>query len=414
MKELIVINDTAENRVSYYHLLSFVAALPFDRVYSQVIMISFAIHTLIHLKKKNLRRITDRKVWIPASVFILNLAAVFYSQDKNVAFNELFRQLPILVFPLLFAMISLDVYKYRKQLLVFFSIVCSLTILYLFLVSFRTIINYGFPARALLSPAFINHNFSYPIGIHATYFSIYTALCLTSCLYFIMRPNTRIWRFIYGANLLILSAGLVELSSRAVLIGVCIIITIFPFFVLERKKRVKFSLAAFALLVLALFGTLKIDALRNRFIKDLGMDLSEPLTGNVLSESRITRWKSAIPLIKKSPFVGYGTGSEKELLKEKYFENKLYRAYIFSLDAHNQYLSFLIKTGIVGLVVFLFVLGYGFKAAMAQRDIIFIAFMVLVTIVSVSENILDVNKGIFFYSFFFSLFLALPRGDVKQ
>ena len=51
MKEIFVINDTAENKISYYHLLAFLAALPFDRFYSQVVFIILIIHTLIHLKK---------------------------------------------------------------------------------------------------------------------------------------------------------------------------------------------------------------------------------------------------------------------------------------------------------------------------------------------------------------------------
>ena len=52
MKKIFFINDTVENKISYYHLLAFLAALPFDRLYSQVVLISFTIHTLIHIKKK--------------------------------------------------------------------------------------------------------------------------------------------------------------------------------------------------------------------------------------------------------------------------------------------------------------------------------------------------------------------------
>ena len=41
--------------------------------------------------------------------------------------------------------------------------------------------------------------------------------------------------------------------------------------------------------------------------------------------------------------------------------------------------------------------------------------MIIITTVSVSENILDLNKGIFFYAFFFSLLLAKDKaGDKKD
>ena len=51
MKELLLINDNTANKISYYHLLFLLASLPFDRFYSHIILISFAAHTLIHLKK---------------------------------------------------------------------------------------------------------------------------------------------------------------------------------------------------------------------------------------------------------------------------------------------------------------------------------------------------------------------------
>ncbi|HWJ28287.1 MAG TPA: hypothetical protein VNS32_17210, partial [Flavisolibacter sp.] len=74
------------------------------------------------------------------------------------------------------------------------------------------------------------------------------------------------------------------------------------------------------------------------------------------------------------------------------------------LNAHNQYLSFLIKGGIIAIAIFLVTLIIGFKKAIRYKSAIFISFLVCISVVSISENILDVNKGIFFYSFFLSFF----------
>ena len=65
----------------------------------------------------------------------------------------------------------------------------------------------------------------------------------------------------------------------------------------------------------------------------------------------------------------------------------------------------MLKSGIWGLAVYLAVLAYGFKIALQHKDVLFISFMLLVAIVSLSENILDMDKGVFFYGFFFSFFL---------
>jgi hypothetical protein len=53
----------------------------------------------------------------------------------------------------------------------------------------------------------------------------------------------------------------------------------------------------------------------------------------------------------------------------------------------------------------LLALGYGFKMAFKKKDLVFISFMLVVAIVSLSENVLDADKGVMFYSFFFAFFL---------
>jgi O-antigen ligase len=92
------------------------------------------------------------------------------------------------------------------------------------------------------------------------------------------------------------------------------------------------------------------------------------------------------------------------LLKDQYWQQGLFRSYLAELNIHNQFLSMWIKTGIPGLAGLLLVYFAGCKRAWQLRDACFLSFMVLTIAVSLSENILDGNKGIFFFAFFFSLF----------
>ena len=98
------------------------------------------------------------------------------------------------------------------------------------------------------------------------------------------------------------------------------------------------------------------------------------------------------------------TGEEIPLLKEKYFENRYFDSYLHELNAHNQYLSFLIKGGLLALGIYLFTLFYFFRLAIRQKNLFFTGFLILVIITGLSENILNVNKGIFFYAFFLGFF----------
>ena len=51
--------------------------------------------------------------------------------------------------------------------------------------------------------------------------------------------------------------------------------------------------------------------------------------------------------------------------------------------------------------------------ALERKDLLFFTFMVLVAFVSFSENLLDVDKGILFYAFFFSFFM-FSSGEMKN
>jgi hypothetical protein len=72
----------------------------------------------------------------------------------------------------------------------------------------------------------------------------------------------------------------------------------------------------------------------------------------------------------------------------------------------------MLRSGIIGLLIYLIVLYYAFVQAIRKKDFLFFSFLVLVATVSVSENILDVNKGIFFYSFFLSFFLMAVNNEL--
>ncbi len=86
------------------------------------------------------------------------------------------------------------------------------------------------------------------------------------------------------------------------------------------------------------------------------------------------------------------------------FKKKYYNSFINKLNTHNQYLSFALKSGLIGLLVYLVTLVFGFKKALTNKDLLFFSFMTVVTFVSFSENYLEVEKGIIFYAFFFSFF----------
>jgi O-antigen ligase len=234
------------------------------------------------------------------------------------------------------------------------------------------------PFSAILSSAFTNHNFALPIAMHATFLSMQLAIALVFLLSQLLNSQKSYTKLIYAVCIAVLSGGLIQLSSKSVLIPLLIIVVIaVPYFLPARSKRVKYLLTASVFCALAAWGIFSIGTFKDRLLVDLKNDLSLKVT-NATTDSRIDRWSTAAELIAKKPLIGYGAGSEIELLHEKFYEKRYYSSFLNKLNAHNQYLSFLLKSGIMGLLVYLGTLLYGFKKAIEKRDLLLKIFWMLI------------------------------------
>jgi O-antigen ligase len=415
MNNFLVIKDTLPNKITYYHLLAFLVFLPFDRLYSELALISFLLHTVIHLRKENVLSVKISEIILPVSIYLLTCIGTIYSHYRGEAFSEWERQLAILLFPLLFSVTSFDIHKYRFGLLKGLGISCLLTIVYLYFNAIHIIQYNHLPIHFLFTTAFINHNFSDPIDMHATYFSMYSALSIAAFIYLAANAQKKRDRFLYIVGLLILFAGIIQLSSRAVFLALLININIVvPFFLLKGRNVIKFMIGSLVISVITIAGLTRNDVFKNRYVTELKDDLTQESINLNILEPRAVRWGCAWELIGESPITGHGSGSEIVLLKEKYYNRHYYNSYVNELNVHNQFLSFFIKTGVVGLAVFVWVLFAGFMIAVRSKDMVYVSFLVIITTVSFSENILDGNKGIFFFAFFYSLFYTGYRKSKRS
>jgi O-antigen ligase len=404
--EFFRLGDSVSNRISFWHMLLFLAFLPFDRFYSEVVLISFCIHTAIHIRSfEGLQRKLP-KILLLQSFYLLTLYGTMYTINKSQAFSDLGRLLAILLFPLIFAVNKINLKRYRSLLMTGFALVNTLTILYLFVHAILVIRYNHMPFASLFTPFFINHNFSEPIDMHATYLSLFVALSLVYMFDVFMQGRKVKSKSLPFVSMMILAAGLVQLGSKSVIFALIIIANIIiPFYYVKKASRARVFISTVSTTILFIIAIASFDNYQRRFIGGLKSDLEISQVGNATADPRLARWELALDIIKRSPVVGFGSGDEVDLLKEAYFNQRLYTSYLHHLNTHNQYLAVALKFGAVGLVVFLFTLLYGFILAIRRKDLLMLAFMILVSVVCMSENILDVNKGIFFYAFFFSYFL---------
>jgi O-antigen ligase len=416
MKKLFIINDSLPNKTSYYILAAFCIALPFDRFFSEWLLILFCCHTAMHLERPDFKKWKDPNLWMAASVFLLSVSAITYSSYKWDGLQDSLRQVAIGLFPVFLFSTHIDMAKYKWKLLEIFALTCTVTILYCYFEMARIILYFHLSPAAIVSKSFLNQQFTAPVGTHATYLSMYVLLSLCIFLFLFFRSgNGQSWYHLLCACILL--AGLLQLSSRSAFIAaLAILIFIIPFYISKPGYRFIYFGVALTLSLVIVLAITKVPNLKTRYIDDLENDLSQYRDPGDLTESRMSRWNLAWQLVKKAPLLGYGTGAESFILKNTYFENKFYRSYLLGLNAHSQFLSFLLNTGLVGLLVYLVLLGYAGRLAIKRKDFLFLSFLMIIFFVSLSENILTVSKGVLFYAFFLSLFLmpvSAKKGNIS-
>lgn len=106
----------------------------------------------------------------------------------------------------------------------------------------------------------------------------------------------------------------------------------------------------------------------------------------------------------ENKFTGVGTGDVPNAFKDKYIEMNSPLDDEHRLRSHNQFLTFLISFGMVGFFLFLFLWLYPI-VKFSRNNYLLVAFLLIIILSFLSDNTLERQAGVTFFSFFTSLFL---------
>ena len=101
--KLYKLQESLKNKISLYHLVLFLMLLPFDRFFSEIVVISFLLHTFIHLSKPKLQQALNWQTLTVYSVFLVSVTALLWTAYVKEGLQDLEHQLVILLFPLAFS-----------------------------------------------------------------------------------------------------------------------------------------------------------------------------------------------------------------------------------------------------------------------------------------------------------------------
>ena len=266
----------------------------------------------------------------------------------------------------------------------------------------------GFSTKYLFSYYFTSDNFTAPLkDMHPIYLGSYY---LFGIVLVFKAKNINIPFFLKTLFSGILFIAVLFCNSRVIFLAAFVCLLSAPFVLKTSLKRKLLFVGSvfFTILIFLLF--FKNTYVYNKIVKVTVWELTENIgTANIApdtpGDSRMARWIVGWEAFKERPLLGYGTGMENETLMEKYRTNNMQVSLKKGYNAHNQYLGYLIRFGLLGgLFIFGYVLFNGYLA-LRQRDMVYFGYILIVGVVFLVENYIDRNMGINFVALFGTLFL---------
>ena len=130
---------------------------------------------------------------------------------------------------------------------------------------------------------------------------------------------------------------------------------------------------------------------------------------------RLELWDNCLHTINKYWVFGVGTGGIKNVLDKSYEERNSPLEKTRRLKPHNTYLTYWLTFGIFGILFIIFLLSYFGLIAIKANFPLGVIFILIVSSSFLSEDTLDSQAGITFFTFFFSLFgLEIYRKIIEK
>ncbi len=391
-----------QNKISYetffeWSILLFVFTLPLWRNVNTVLLWPIVLCWLFvsdwKTKIRILRQNKTSFILIILLHFLFWIGLLFTDNVKD-GFRDIERTLGLVIFPLIILSVDNKYFKIKK-IISFLGAGLFLGMIICWYYVIEDIFSKTDPleqAKYFFHWVYNHRRLLSPIDIHPSYFGIMIVFFLSVVIFHKSFEDFRKKRVLFITTLLLFLLFIVETTSRISFV-LFIIIALSSMFLEFNIKKIALTVGTILLIILLSF---KFEYLSTKFQKGLDSD------GNIGFE-RVQRWEKIVEVFFDSGDYVFGTGSGDvdkiyvEAYKRGMFELALKEKY----NAHNQFLEFFISNGVIGISFYLIVLTIFFLKTRNKK--ICVDFLLIILLFSITESIFGRSRGIFFFSFFFSV-----------
>lgn len=248
------------------------------------------------------------------------------------------------------------------------------------------------------------------LNVHSTYFSLYlsfSVLLIAGHTYYNWKRlhfTSIITRFFIS---LFLIYFMYQLAARMPFFSLIILLSILALYFFYKKKKLWIGILLISAIVLStIYGLSTLYHTYLRFYYAIYPESWEWKGAQTRNEwlNRKVLWGCNLEAIKSSnPVWGTGTGDSWQSVMPCY-KRWDYLGYSERYNAHNQYIEIMLRMGIIGLSVWLAGLLIPLWLSFKRKHVYYFLFLILFIMGCLTENLIDRQHGVVFYSFFNAVF----------
>jgi len=371
-----------------------------------------------------LKDFVKHKLFLFNVIFFLSLIyGLIISENQAYAIKILQRNLPFLIFPLVFLRfkkVDININAIKITLIIsalIASIYCEITNLGEWL-RFNNSGQYDFSVYDFFTYHWFTYtNLTKGLDLQASFFALYILTSIIFMLeYVLFYKNKK--KLLFNLSLFLLVYFILfmfHLSSR---IGLVLLIAVLGYYFFKLRIKTKYKAFIF-LSATVIFGFILFNSAFIDRLKELKITLQENVVdkGDNKVNSKKIRVYALQAYANQKPIdflTGRGTGDAQKYL-DAFYEKKIVHN-IEEVDTkkkwkfkgmhyHNQFVQTNVETGIFGLLALLFILFGSLKKGIKHKSREHVLFVLICIFFFIADSVLMRQKGLVFFTFFNVLFI---------
>lgn len=398
--------------------------LPYSITFCHFFILLFILTSLMERNWKSKIKLlfTDSASLLFILLFVLHLIGILYSADQKNAWFDVEKKIFVFALPIVLIMSSSLMKEEIHRLFNWFMASCIAGTFACFYHAYLAASGSAdsFYFNSLTASEFYSSSFSglwkfftygplaSGININPSYFSLYLVFCLL-----LLLPqhatSFKSYSFTKRISLLVvwvyMSVFVILLSSRMMIIAL-LLLNGFVSFHYFSERRFWDKLAFTCIVISFLGGLIYLNPVTRYRSEEIMITSNTFQLDTVHTQSvsiRASLWWQGLKAFQSvNPLLGAGTGDVIAAMEESGARHHISNV-MSSLDPHNQFLYTLIGLGSIGLLALLSCLLLPAVFALRQRDYFYLGFVLIFTLVCITQSALEFQKGIAFFAIFNSI-----------